>query len=223
MRVKICGITRPEQGVAIARLGADALGLVCVPASPRYVTPVQIRAVSDRLLAQLPASAVPDRVGLFADTTLAEIQQTVGAGELNWVQLHGSESPAFCDAVRQALPGLSLIKALRIRSAEDLVQAAAYVTHVDALLLDAYDPLRLGGTGHTLDWTSLRSFRPACAWFLAGGLNPENLAQALGQLAPDGIDLSSGVERAPGDKDLERVADLFRVLRQLRRPQVSPS
>lgn len=209
MRIKICGITQPHQGCAIATLGATTLGFICVPASPRYVTPRQIRAV----VAQLPENI--DRIGVFADTSLEEICQIIAVSQLTGVQLHGDESPGFCDRLRFLLPNVEIIKALRIRNLAALEQAEIYTTYVDTLLLDAYHPQQLGGTGKTLDWANLRQFQPSCPWFLAGGLTPDNISDALNQVQPSGIDLSSGVERAPGDKDLTKVAQLFEQLKSI--------
>lgn len=211
MRVKICGITKPAQGDAIAQLGATALGFICVPASPRYVTPSQIRTVIEQL------SVKVDTIGVFANTSGEEISQTVAATGLNAVQLHGSETPEFCARLHQFLPHIELIKALRIRTSESLIQANAYSRVVDTLLLDAYHPTNLGGTGQTLDWYSLQAFSPRQPWFLAGGLTPDNILDALRQVSPNGIDLSSGVERSPGDKDLDKVAKLFEKLGYLGR------
>jgi phosphoribosylanthranilate isomerase len=212
LRVKICGITQPDQGRAIAELGATALGFICAPTSPRYVAPEQIRAVVDHLPQSATGAPTVDRVGVFVDSTLAEIQQTVTIGQLNAVQLHGTESPEFCFRVRSALPSIEIIKALRIRVPAALSQADFYDGWVDALLLDAYHPDQAGGTGMTLDWPQLTNFRPSCPWLLAGGLNPANISAALALVKPDGIDLSSGVETAPGDKDLAKVAQLFQQL-----------
>ncbi|MBE9179833.1 phosphoribosylanthranilate isomerase [Oculatella sp. LEGE 06141] len=207
MRVKICGITQPEQGAAIARLGATALGFICVPQSPRYVVPEQIRAVVEHL-------AVPvDRVGVFADVPLEEMVRVVAIANLNGVQLHGNESPAVCRQLKSALPGIEVIKALRVRNSNALEQAQLYYGAVDTLLLDAYHPDVLGGTGKTLDWSALQQFCPTCPWFLAGGINPDNVLNALSQIQPHGIDLSSGVEISPGYKDLDRVAQLFERLK----------
>jgi phosphoribosylanthranilate isomerase len=203
MRVKICGITKEEQGRAIAEFGATALGFICVPTSPRYVTPAQIQ----QIVRQLPPTV--DRIGVFADADIAEIRQIVARSSLTGVQLHGRESLEFCRQLRQALPGTELIKALKVRTRESLVEAKAYRESADALLLDAYHPQLLGGTGKTLDWNAIASFQLPLPWFLAGGLTPDNIEEALKQLHPDGIDLSSGVERSPGDKDLDRVALLF--------------
>jgi len=206
MRIKICGITKPEQGAAIASLGATALGFICVPSSPRYVTPAQIQAA----ITQLPHPV--DCIGVFANAEMGKIAQVVAIAGLTGVQLHGSESPEFCQQLRQVLPSQEIIKALRVRSPADLLAAESYLQVVDALLLDAYHPKMLGGTGKTLDWTTLSQFAPSCPWFLAGGLTPDNVLVALSQLQPSGIDLSSGVEHSPGDKDLNQVARLFKKL-----------
>lgn len=210
MRVKICGITKPDQGQAIAQLGATALGFICVSSSPRYVSAFQIRAVMERLPPDI------DRIGVFANTTPEEISQCVAVGNLTGVQLHGMETPEFCHQLRQLLPSVEIIKALRVQTSEDLTQADAYAECVNTLLLDAYHPQMLGGTGKTLDWENLRQFHPSCPWLLAGGLTPDNILDAIAQLYPSGIDLSSGVELSPGDKDLNRVADLFEKLRGTR-------
>ncbi len=207
MRVKICGITKPDQGQAIAQLGATALGFICVPASPRYVTPQQIRIVVEQLPVQV------DRIGVFANAAAEEICQVVADAGLNAVQLHGSESSEFCEQLRQSLSGVEILKALRVKTLECLNQAHRYTDYVNTLLLDAYHPQLLGGTGKTLDWVTLKQFRPNCPWLLAGGLTPDNILDALREVQPSGIDLSSGVERSPGDKDLEKVAQLFERVR----------
>ncbi|CAD5936492.1 N-(5'-phosphoribosyl)anthranilate isomerase [Planktothrix tepida] len=206
MRIKICGITQPDQGSAIAQLGVTVLGFICVPSSPRYVTSAQIR----NILKDLPNAV--QTIGVFANASLEQIHQTVMETGLTGVQLHGHESPDFCDRLRQILPQIELIKAFRIQSQATLLQTQNYFNFIDTLLLDAYHPQQLGGTGHTLDWQSLQQFSPPCSWFLAGGLTPDNIQDALQQLKPDGIDLSSGVERSPGDKDLAKVRQLLKAI-----------
>jgi phosphoribosylanthranilate isomerase len=213
VRVKICGITTVEQGVAIATLGAHALGFICVDKSPRFITPAQISTIT----AQLPKQSIDGwplaRIGVFANAPLAHIHQAVEMGQLTGVQLHGSESLTFCQQVRAALPDIELIKAFRVKTAATLAQIPPYQDSVDTLLLDAHTPQALGGTGATWDWSIVHQFLPERPWFLAGGLNPHNIVQALKQVSPNGVDVSSGVEQSPGDKDLQKVARLFQQLR----------
>jgi phosphoribosylanthranilate isomerase len=203
MRIKICGITNAEQGESIAMKGATDLGFICVPSSPRYLTPERLQPI----IADL--SAVVNTVGVFADISVAAICAIVNETKLGTVQLHGMESVAFCQELRQSLPNAEIIKAWRVRSSRDLELIQTYGAVVDSLLLDAYHPNALGGTGQTLDWEQLKSFQPSIPWFLAGGLNPENICTALSQIHPDGIDLSSGVEISPGNKNLESIDRLF--------------
>ena len=206
MRVKICGITKVEQGMAIARLGAQALGFICVRASPRYVSPETIRLIVE----QLPTNV--DRIGVFANTTIQNICQVVAESNLSGVQLHGDETAEYCDRLREFLPGIEIIKALRVKSPETLATAAIYAVCVDTLLLDAYHRDQLGGTGLTIDWMMLAEFKPPCPWLLAGGLTADNILNAIDSTRGNnfsGVDLSSGVEIAPGDKDLTKVAQLF--------------
>lgn len=212
VRVKICGITKIEQGMTIAGLGAQALGFICVPASPRYVSPETIRLIVEHL----PATV--DRIGVFANSTIENICQVVAQSNLTGVQLHGDETAEYGDRLRELLPKIEIIKALRVKTPETLDMANMYAIHVDTLLLDAYHPDQLGGTGKTLDWKMLAEFRPSCPWLLAGGLRPDNVLNAIGSFAGNnfsGIDLSSGVEIAPGDKDLTKVADLFDRLKKI--------
>ncbi len=211
MRIKICGITQPQQGLNIAKLGATALGFICVPQSPRYVTPEKIREITSILPNKLDAIAV------VADTTIENIIEILNYASLTGVQLHGTESPDFCDQLRSLLPDrIEIIKAFRIKTIESLEELDSYQNVVDTFLLDAYHPQMLGGTGKTLNWQDLQQFKPAKPWMLAGGLTPDNVLEALSRLQPDGIDLSSGVERSPGNKDLDKVALLFNQLASLK-------
>jgi phosphoribosylanthranilate isomerase len=208
MRIKICGITTVEQGLAIAQMGATDLGFICVPSSPRYLSLTRLQPLVERL------GEVANTVGVFADFSVATIEQVVALTSLNTVQLHGQESVEFCRELRQALPDTEILKAQRVRSSSDLDAIQLYSEVVDGLLLDAYHPNALGGTGQTLDWQQLGAFKPPIPWLLAGGLTPDNIELALSQLHPDGIDLSSGVEVSPGNKNLELVDRLFVNLRK---------
>jgi len=206
MRLKICGLTRLDQAQAVARLGVAALGFICVPSSPRYLAP--------EMLQQLTAALGPwvFKVGVFANEPLGDLIEVVQACGLNGVQVHGDESPSYCRDLGAALPNCEIIRALRLRSLDQLQELEAYWPHISAVLLDAYQPHQLGGTGQKLDWTSLVGFDPPKPWILAGGLTPENVREALGLLQPDGLDVSSGVEVAPGDKDLGRVEQFLKLV-----------
>jgi phosphoribosylanthranilate isomerase len=208
LRVKICGITQLAQGRSIKALGATDLGFICVAASPRYVNPLNLANLVPELQHQVNC------VGVFADEELDVLVSIAKTAEFGSIQLHGQESIAYCQQLHQQLPDRELIKAWRIRTTADLTTIQTYRPVVDTLLLDAYHPQALGGTGHTLDWQSLLNFEPAIPWFLAGGLNPGNISIALSQLHPNGIDLSSGVETSPGIKDLDLVRDLFAEIRK---------
>ena len=204
MEVKICGLTQVSQAVAIAQMGVTAVGLIGVPASPRYVTPAQQWALN-RALADYPVW----RVGVVANVPVWAVIDMVKTAGFNAVQLHGEESPRDCRILREHLPDLFLIKGMRVRHAESLAQIPAYVPWVDRVLLDAYHPQHLGGVGVPWDWQMLGDQVPKVPWWLAGGITPENCQAAIAQTHPQGIDVSSGVEHAPGIKDLERVTQLL--------------
>lgn len=210
MRVKICGITRIDQGKAIAQLGADSLGFICFSKSPRYLPPEKIKLIIEKLPPKL------NSIGVFVDASLTTVVNTVKIGGLTGVQLHGEESLQFCQDLRKILPEIEIIKAFRVRSLESLTEnLATYSSMVDTFLLDAYHPQLPGGTGKTLNWETLSGFTAPKPWLLAGGLTPDNVNIALNQVKPDGIDLSSGVERSPGDKDLVKLVRLFDLLKNL--------
>lgn len=211
MRVKICGLTDLAQARIIANLGATDLGFICVSSSPRYITPLKIQAI----VKQLPANV--KKIGVFANATPQEIMEVVSIAHLTGVQLHGEESRQFCQDLRILCPQVELIKAIRLKDAQTLAKVTLYQDYVDVLLLDAYHPQMLGGTGKTINWDLLADFLPNVPWLLAGGVTPDNVLEAIEKVKPSGIDLSSGVERSPGDKDLDLVARLFGNLKNARR------
>lgn len=208
--LKICGLTQPHQAAAIAALGSDAIGVIGVAGSPRWLPASQRPA-----LFAAAAERHPHCLGVLvvADPIDAELSELGSAGGHRVLQLHGAESPQRCGELRERLD-VELWKALRIRSAHDLERALDYAGVVDALLLDAYAPGQLGGTGQAipLDW--LADFQSPLPWWLAGGLSAERVAPVLAALQPTGLDASSGVELAPGVKDLNRVAALLEAVRR---------
>jgi phosphoribosylanthranilate isomerase len=198
MLVKICGITRLEDARDAAAAGADALGFILWPKSPRFIAPAAVRAI----VGELPKSLF--LVGVFVNQTIDEVNRDAAAAGVTHVQLHGDETPAF--AARVARP---VIKATSAPSDDAARGWPADTTW----LVDGQDPQRRGGTGRTADWDAAAAFARTRDVVLAGGLTPENVAEAIGRVKPFGIDVSSGVERAPGIKDPERLQALFRALK----------
>ena len=209
--LKICGLREPDQAAAVAALGVDAVGVIGVPSSPRWLEPGRRRALFDAV-----ASVRKDclRVLVVADPAGEDLPLLEpGPGGHNVVQLHGHETVERCLELRQKLgEGLLLWKALRIRDPADLDQVQRFAPVVDALLLDAWVSNQLGGTGHRIPVEWLREFRCQQPWWLAGGITPERMASLRGAVNPDGFDASSGVEDAPGVKNLARVEELVRAV-----------
>lgn len=193
VKVKICGITNREDAHAAVAAGADLLGFVFCEDSPRHVTVAEAAAIAQTV----PPQVV--RVGLFVNATEELVAEAMSACGLQLLQFHGDETPEYC---RQF--GAMSMKAFRMKDAETLRQLREYPT--DAWLLDAFVPGQRGGTGHTFNWelavAAVQLGRPV---FLAGGLTPENVAEAVRQVRPFGVDVSSGVEAAPGKKDHAKV------------------
>jgi phosphoribosylanthranilate isomerase len=200
-RVKICGITNLDDAHNAVACGADALGFVFYPGSSRFVNPDMAR----RIIAELPPLVTT--VGLFVNEPPARIREMVDFCGLNTVQLHGDEEPDQC-----CYPPCRVIKAFRLRGDMQDSLFAAY--KVSALLLDAFVPDQFGGTGHRCDWTKAAVVASQHRVILAGGLNPENVAEAVRQVHPYGVDVSSGVEEKPGQKDPEKVARFIRMAKE---------
>lgn len=211
--LKICGLTQPQEAAAVAAVGCDAIGVIAAPDSPRFLATAQRPEVWQAVASAAPACR---RVLVVVDPDGATLTDLEAGQGHQVVQLHGNESPARCAELAARLQ-LPLWKALRVRSAADLARAEAYAGVVEALLLDAWVPGAHGGTGRRLPLEWLQEFRPSLPWWLAGGLGPGSAAAALQQLeasgaSPVGIDVSSGVETAPGRKNLEQVRLLWREL-----------
>jgi len=202
VRVKICGITHLADATMAVAAGADALGFVFVPGTPRAMTVGRVAEIT----AQLPPFVT--RVGLFVNSFAAEIRATIREAQLDTVQLHGDEPPELAAELRAEV---RVLKAFRIRDAASLDRVPAYFSAVDAVLLDAYSPDAHGGTGSRFDWTLAERIRSwTCPVIVAGGLQPENVADAVQRFAPYAVDVSSGVEAAPGRKDPAKVREFIR-------------
>lgn len=199
VQVKICGLTRPEEAAACAAAGAAAVGCVFFPRSPRRVRPAQAAAIRRALPAGVRLA------GVFVDTPVEEILRTAAEAGLDAVQLHGGEPPE--DAARLAAEGLLVVKALFAAREPSFERAADYPA--SAFLLECgLGPLP-GGNARGWDWGAARTLAERFPVILAGGITPENAAFALHAARPDALDVSSGVERRPGEKDIARVTRLL--------------
>lgn len=204
VRIKICGITQVQDAVVAQRLGADAIGLVFYAKSPRYL--------SDLALArQIAEAAGPfvTCVGLFVDPTAQWVQQVVSEVPVHLLQFHGDEANEFCSSFTRPF-----IKALRMKPGLDVHACMQQFPAAQGFLLDTYKHGVPGGTGESFDWGLAPRSSPK-SWVLAGGLTPDTVAQALAQTDPYGVDVSGGVESAPGIKCPEKIK---RFIEQVRRP-----
>ncbi|HTH49563.1 MAG TPA: phosphoribosylanthranilate isomerase [Candidatus Limnocylindria bacterium] len=202
VRVKICGITNQADALAAVAAGVDALGFIFVPGTPRFGSVEQAAAI----IRELPPFVA--KVALFVDADTRTVAETIARTGVDTIQLHGDETPEFA---RQFVGAVKVIKAFRVRGAETLVQLPAFADAADALLLDAYVPGVKGGTGARFDWEHAASAKTGGKpVILAGGLTPENVAEAVRGVRPFAVDVSSGVEAAPGRKDLAKVIEFIR-------------
>lgn len=201
VRSKICGITRLEDLQAAVAAGADAVGLVFYPRSKRHVD----IAAAAALVRHIPAFVTV--TGLFVDAEPEFVQQALREVPLDLLQFHGDETPAYC---RQF--GRPFIKAVRVQPGLDLLQYAAAWTEARGLLLDAYVAGVPGGTGHSFDWSLIPAQLPL-PMILSGGLAPDTVAEAIRRTRPYAVDVSSGVEQAPGIKDAEKIAAFIKGVR----------
>jgi phosphoribosylanthranilate isomerase len=202
-KVKICGITNYDDAMTAVELGTDLLGFNFFPESPRYI-PVEKAAA---IVRRLPAFV--ELAGVFVNAPVRTIHHAISECHLDWIQLHGDETPEFCLSL--ASETAKIIKALRVKDKADLDKAELY--RVDAILLDAFHPERYGGTGLHFDWSLIEDVTKRI--FLAGGITPDNAAEAI-SLGVYGIDLCSGVESRPGKKDPAKMKALFENILYLR-------
>lgn len=196
-RVKICGITRVQDAMAAVDAGADALGFVMWPGSPRQVTPAQAGNIARNV------PALVTRIGVFVNATPRAVTAAVRAAGLNAVQLHGDEDPE-----RYRSCGAALIKAVSLADRTDVARARRYADDV-TLLVDARDLVKRGGTGRLANWSLARTLARARPILLAGGLDAGNVGSAIRAVRPWGVDVSSGVETTPGRKSATKIVALI--------------
>lgn len=211
-RIKICGITRAEDALLAASLGAWAIGFVFYEKSPRAILPENAGKVIAEVLSH-PDFQYPRTVGVFVNASVETIVHSTLISQINTVQLHGDESPEFCREVRKTLAprieDLQIIKAIGLKDQEELKFVSDYRSCCEAVLLDTYSSTH-GGTGVVGNWEWAAQASQKAPIILAGGLNPENIRAAIQKVQPFAVDASSGLERIPGQKSPEKLREFFR-------------
>jgi phosphoribosylanthranilate isomerase len=201
-RIKICGIREPDHAQAAAEAGADAIGFVFFAMSTRNVTPVR----AARIARELPPYVMS--VGLFVNSTAAEVRAILGEMPLDLLQFQGDETPEFCESF-----GRPYVRAVPMEKGVDLIEYRRQYAGAKALLLDAHVPGQRGGTGQVFDWTAIPSKHPA-PLILSGGLTSENVGRAIREVRPWAVDVSSGVEASRGVKDPAKIVEFIRSVRR---------
>jgi len=212
IKIKICGITSIQDARAIADLDVDAIGVIGVETSKRFVNEHQRREIFSCLNNYAPNL---QRVWVIANMNTKEISEGLqGEGVPSIVQLHGEETLQECSHLRQEHPHIKWWKAIRVRTSKDVLLANNFSSQVDALLIDAWSPNELGGTGQRIPLELISHASINSPWWLAGGISSEWIPQILSQTNPSGIDASSKLEKCPGIKDLNKVEDLIQSIRK---------
>ncbi len=200
--IKICGITNFDDALAAHESGADALGFIFYPKSPRYVSPEKAKEIIENLPREIT------RVGVFVNHRAEEVKEIIEFCGLNLVQLHGNETPGYCCQFTASI----VIKAFSPWTENDLQLLKDYP--VRAVLLDTYDPGLYGGTGKTSNWELASKIRESHPLILSGGLNMDNIRAAIEIVSPHAVDINSGVESSPGKKDHDKVRKIIKIVRQ---------
>jgi len=206
----MCGTTRLEDGLAAVRCGVDALGFILYPRSLRYISPDDATVIC----AQLPPFV--DRIGVLVNETIDRAVRFVEMAGFSYLQLHGNESASYCAELKNALPHLKIIKAFRVGENTQKAEFRPYEECVDGFLLDTYVKGDKGGTGQVFDWSIIAGLQLNNPFILAGGLTPENIIQAIETIHPYGVDINSGVEIRPGEKDHVRLEEMMRQIMNCR-------
>ncbi len=208
-RIKMCGITRKKDAAAGIEAGVDALGFIFHEKSPRNIKPDFVR----QLVSSLPPFV--DSVGVFVDRQLEEVEELVEYCRLSHAQLHGSESPKYCERLERFASPVRIIKAFRIGEESQASDCSPYDDVACGYLLDTYVKGNAGGTGETFNWEIIKQLHLKRPLILAGGLSPENILNAMTAASPFAVDVNSGVESAPGIKDHAKITEFVKKVKSL--------
>ena len=210
--VKICGITSVEQAIQVAKLGTNAIGIISVDESPRYISPEKKKEIFKSLKDLYPNI---DRVSVVKDIPIDSIIKSfLGEPNETIIQLHGDEDIDYCQKLKQRIPNIGLWKAFRIKNKKDLDQIKPYENFVDAILLDSWNKETYGGSGKRIKQKYLEDLSFSKPWWIAGGVSTEWIGEILKNIKPNGIDISSSIEISPGIKDLEKTKQIIKKIKK---------
>ena len=210
--VKICGLTSEEQALQVAKLGANAIGIISVEESPRYVSAEIKKKIFQSLESFYPNI---ERVSVVQNCPIELIiKNFLGKPSETIIQLHGDEDIDYCKEIRERIPNIGIWKAFRIKTAADLDKIKPFEDFVDALLLDSWNNETYGGSGEKIKSMYLKNLKFSKPWWLAGGISIEWIDEILTDFKPDGLDISSSIESSPGLKDIKKTEELFKFLKR---------
>ncbi len=210
--VKICGITSVEQAIEVAKLGTNAIGIISVDESPRYISPEKKKEIFKSLKDLYPNI---DRVSVIKDIPIDSIIKSfLGEPNETIIQLHGDEDIDYCQKLKQLIPNIGLWKAFRIKNKKDLDKIKPYENFIDAILLDSWNKETYGGSGKRIKQEYLEDLSFSKPWWIAGGVSTEWIGDILKNIKPNGIDISSSIEISPGIKDLEKTKQVIKKIKK---------
>ena len=209
--IKICGLTSEEQALQVAKLGANAIGIISVEESPRYISAEIKKKIFNSLESFYPNV---ERVSVVKNCPIdLIIKNFLGKPSETIIQLHGDEDIDYCKKIRKRIPNIGIWKAFRIKTAKDLDKIKPFEDFVDAVLLDSWNKETYGGSGKKIKSMYLKNLKFSKPWWLAGGISIEWLDEILTDIKPDGLDISSSIEISPGLKDIKKTEELFKFLK----------
>ena len=210
--IKICGLTSVEQALQVAQLGANAIGIISVEESPRYISAEIKKKIFNSLESFYPNV---ERVSVVKNCPIdLIIENFLGKPSENIIQLHGDEDIDYCKKIRKRIPNIGIWKAFRIKTAKDLDKIKPFEDFVDAVLLDSWNKETYGGSGKKIKSMYLKNLKFNKPWWLAGGISIEWLDEILTDIKPDGLDISSSIEISPGLKDIKKTEEFFKFLKR---------